>query len=238
MMGLSLLGIGAIGLLAWSAGRLLRFERGTLAAVMLTSMFMNAGNLGLPVIRFAFGEQALALGSLYFVTNSTLAYSLGVLIASMGRATLGVAIKNALKAPAVYALALAFLSLRLGWKLPMPVGRTVELLGDAAVPSMLVLLGMQLNQARWVGNLKPLALTSGLRLLVSPLLAIGMTLAMGITGAARQAGVIEAGMPVAVLNTVLSTEYDVEPAFVSAAVLVTTLLSPFSLTLLLAYLGG
>ena len=45
-------------------------------------------------------------------------------------------------------------------------------------------------------------------------------------------------MPAAVLNTVLATQFETEPAFVSAAVVVTTLLSIFTLTPLLAILGG
>jgi predicted permease len=45
-------------------------------------------------------------------------------------------------------------------------------------------------------------------------------------------------MPSAVIAIVLATEYDVEPAFVTSAVLVTTLLSPLTLTPLLKILGG
>jgi predicted permease len=45
-------------------------------------------------------------------------------------------------------------------------------------------------------------------------------------------------MPVAVLTTVLALEFEVEPSFVTAAVLITTLLSPLTLTPLLAILGA
>ena len=61
---------------------------------------------------------------------------------------------------------------------------------------------------------------------------------LGIAGVARQVGVLEASMPSAVLNIVLATEYDVEPAFVSAAVFTSTLASAFTLTPLLAILKG
>ena len=53
-----------------------------------------------------------------------------------------------------------------------------------------------------------------------------------------KAGVIEAATPTAVLSTVLSTEFDTEPAFVTSVVFTTTLLSPLTLTPLLAYLGA
>jgi predicted permease len=61
---------------------------------------------------------------------------------------------------------------------------------------------------------------------------------MSLQGSALQAGVTEASMPTAVMATVLATEYDVEPAFVTTVVTTTTLLSPLTLTPLLALLGG
>ena len=59
-----------------------------------------------------------------------------------------------------------------------------------------------------------------------------------LSGAAYQSGVLESAMPTAVLCTVLATEYDAEPEFVTAAVITTTLLSPLVLTPLLAFLGA
>jgi predicted permease len=58
----------------------------------------------------------------------------------------------------------------------------------------------------------------------------------GLEGVARQAGTLQSAMPSAVIATILATEYDVEPAFVTSVVLITTLLSPFTLTPLLAML--
>ena len=50
------------GALAWVAGRILRLRRSMLAALMLTCMFVNAGNYGLSINLFAFGESAMARG--------------------------------------------------------------------------------------------------------------------------------------------------------------------------------
>jgi hypothetical protein len=70
------------------------------------------------------------------------------------------------------------------------------------------------------------------------LIAYGLTLLFGMTTAAQQAVVLEAAMPVAVLTTILATEFETEPTYVTTAVLVTTLLSPLTLTPLLALLGA
>jgi len=59
---------------------------------------------------------------------------------------------------------------------------------------------------------------------------------MGLTGPARQAGVILASMPVAVVTTILALEFEIAPAFVTSAVFVSTVLSPLTLTPLIAHL--
>ena len=227
-----------VGAIAWAAGRLFHLDRRTLAAVVITSMFVNAGNFGLAVVNFGFGEDALAFASVFFVTNAILAYTVGVLIASMGKASFTRSLLNLARVPAIYAMLLAFLFMYTGWSLPLPLERTTGLLGDAAIPAMLVLLGLQLYSVSWVGNILPLALSSGMRLLVSPAIALGLSALLNISGPFRQAGVLEAAMPAAVLTTVIATEYDVHPRFVTSVVFATTLLSMFTLTPLLAFLGG
>lgn len=238
MAGMTTLQILLVGGIAWIAGRLFKLDRLTLVAVVLTSMFINAGNYGLAVVSFGFDQAALAYASVFFVTNAILAYTVGVFIASMGKESISQSLLNLLKVPAVYAVGLAILILYTGWQLPLPLERTVQLLGDAAIPAMLVLLGLQLYSASWAGNVTPLALSSIVRLLISPILAMGLITLMNVSVPFRQAGVMQAAMPTAVLSTVLATEYDVHPKFVTMVVFTTTLLSVLTLTPLLAILGA
>ena len=226
-----------VGGLAFLVGKIAHLERSTLAAVVLTSMIMNSGNFGLPVVLFAFGETALDYASLFFVTNAILSYTVGVMTASMSSVNLGQAFTNLFKIPFIYALGLALLFMRTGWQVPMFLERTTTLLGDASIPAMLVLLGMQLKSADLSGQAAPMSIIVGMRLLVSPLLALALGLIIGLSGPAHQAITLEAAMPTAVLTTVLATEYNARPTFVTAAVFVTTLLSPLTITPLLAYLG-
>ncbi len=199
---------------------------------------MNAGNFGMSVNFFAFGEPGLAQASIFFVLSGIMIYTVGVLIASLGSYPLPKALTGLLKIPMIYALVLAFLFLRLDWVMPLPFQRTIDLLSQAAIPAMLILLGLQLERMRWGGNLRALALTVSTRLVLSPILAVAISLMLGLEGPARQAGILEAAMPTAVMTTVLATEYDVEPSFVTAAVFVSTVLSPLTITPLLAFLGA
>jgi predicted permease len=226
-----LLGLGYV------LGRLLRLERSLVLAVMLTASMANTGNYGLPLISFAFGEQALAYGTLYFVTNSIFYNSLGVLVASLGRVKLKAALLGLFRVPAMYMIPLAILMNSLEVSLPLPLSRTIDLAAGATIPLMLVLLGLELTRVRWSHSFKAVGLSVGLRLLVSPLIGLFLAVPFGLQGPARQGNVLETGMPAAVITTVLASEYDLEPELVTAIVFVGTILSPLTLTPLLVLLG-
>jgi predicted permease len=238
MAGFTVATILILGGITWALGRIFRLERRLLVAVLLTTMFNNSGNYGLSLNLFAFGETALAHASLYFVTMAILVYTLGVVIASLGTSGIKEAMLGLVKVPAIYAVVLAFLFNGFDWQLPLPVNRTVSLLGNAAIPMLMVLMGIQLGHAQWNGQTLALTITNSMRLLAGPALALGLALVFRLQGVAWQAGVSESAMPTAVVTTVLATEYNVEPSFVSTVVVVSTLLSPITVTPLLAYLGA
>ncbi len=238
MVGFGFVVMILVGLVAWLGGRLLKLDRKMQAALLISTMFMNAGNYGLPLAQFVYGDQGLAYASVYFVSMVMLSYTLGVVIVSMGSMSLPRALLNLVKIPTIYALVLALLLVQTGWQLPLPVDRVIGLLGDAAIPMMLIILGIQLQQVRWSGSFKPIVLATTIKLVIGPLIAIGINWVYGLQGVAQQAGILQSGMPTAVMTTVLATEFDTEPAFVTAVVFTGTLLSAFTLTPLLAYLGG
>jgi malate permease and related proteins len=227
-----------VGIIAIIITRLFRFNRILSSGVLLTSMFMNAGNYGLPVVLFAYGKSALGFASVYFVTMVIFTYTIGIFIASMGSADFKKSLINLIKLPAIYAIVSAFLVLFSGWEVPAFLDRTITLLGDASIPSMLVLLGMQLANVRLSGISLPLLVAVSLRLVASPAVALLITTIFSVSGPARAALVTIAGMPTAVFTTVLSTEYDLNPSFVTAVVFTSTLLSPLTLTPILAIMGA
>jgi predicted permease len=222
---------------AWLIGRALRLDRASNAGFILAAAFMNAGNYGLSLNQFAFGVDGLAWASLFFVFSAMLTNSLGVFIASTGRRRASSALIGLVRVPAIYAILLAFILRITGVTVPLPVSRAVGILSDGAIPAMLVMLGMQIAHAGIPRRKDLLTGVIALRLVISPALAYLLAPALGMTGISIKAGVLEAAMPTAVLTTVIATEFDVEPDFVTGAVLATTLLSPITLTPILAILN-
>ncbi len=238
MMAFAAVIVTCVGILAWLVARLLRLPPSLTAALVLASAFMNSGNYGLSVNNFAFGQNGLAWASLFYITTSLLTNSVGVYIATVGRTSPGRALLGLLRVPAVYSIPLALLVRASGLSLPLPLARPIDLLAASAVPLMLLILGMQLAQAGLPTRIGLLTTSAGLRLLVGPAIAWLLAPAFGLIGASRQAGILEAAMPTAVFNAILALEFNIEPEFVTGAVLVSTLLSPLTLTPLIALLGG
>jgi predicted permease len=101
-----------------------------------------------------------------------------------------------------------------------------------------LVLGLQLSRISLKGQYFNLSVATFMRLIASPALAFALSGIFGLTSAGYQAAMTQSAMPTAVLNIVLATKYDMEPSFVTAAVLVTTILCPLTLTPLLAFLGA
>ena len=226
-----------IGALTYVLGAFLKLERPALVAILITTMFANTGNYGLPLVSFAFGEPALPYAGIYFATTTLLFYTLGVFLASLGHMSLKEAILGLFRIPPLYAVLLAVLINTFNIEIPMPVARAVELAAGGTIPLMLILLGVQLTHVEFSGNQRAMQLSVALRLVVAPLAALLFAALFGLQDVSRQASVTQASMPSMVSATVLATEYNLDSRLVTAVVFVSTLLSPLTLTPLLVFLG-
>src|SRR5690349_1029590 len=226
----------AAGVMARLAAIPLKLDRPSLSAFLLVVISSNSGNYGLPVALLAFGRDALAFASMYFLASSLFSYTGGILIAATGRRSLRDALVGVTRVPAVYGAAAAGLSLALHVPLPAGLMRPVTMMSDAALPMMILVLGMQLERATRPERPGMVALAVVLSIVLMPLAAIGIAHLIGLRGAAFQAGVLQASMPTAVITTILALEFDVAPNFVTSVVALSTLLSPLTVTVLIAYL--
>ena len=224
-------------LLSWTLTKLLRLPRAMASAFILSVSFINSGNYGLSLNHLALGESGLLWASIYFITSALWINSTGVYIASAGRKNPLRALKNLARVPAVYAIVLSLLFRALHINLPQAMFRPIELLSAASIPMMLLILGMQISKAGAPKRLGLLSIVVALRLVLAPLVAWFMVSALNMPVIGRQVGILESAMPTAVLAFILALQYDTEPEFVTGAVLVSTLLSPITLTPLLYLLG-
>jgi len=225
----------AFGVIAFALARLLRRPREVAAAWVMLSVFGNVGNFGLALVTFRLGEAALAPATIYFIVILVTSFGVCVGVASWTRGgSIPAAVGSVLATPAlVVAVPAAFVSAA-RVELPLFVSRSVGLLGAAMIPMMLFVLGVQLARTRALRPTVDVAIVSALRLIGAPALAWVLAGPFGLAGIERAAGILQAGMPAAILVAIVATEHDVAPELVTSAVLFSTLLSLPTLTVLLA----
>ncbi len=220
-------------LVAGGIGRALGKSREMIAAFVMIAAFGNVGNYGLAVIRFRLGDVALAPATLYFVAITISAFVICVGAAGWAHGGRNGAIWGVLKTPALWATVPALLVSAGGITLPLMLSRMIGLLAEAMIPVMLFALGLQLLEQRRVALSGEVMLASGIRLILVPALAFFVAIPFGLGTIESAAGILQAGMPTAILVAIISRENNIVPGFVTSVVVVSTLASLVTLTILL-----
>jgi hypothetical protein len=193
--------------------------------VMLGATFFNGGNYGIPLIVLAFGAEWVSAQAVVLMVNNLLLFTVGIAIVqrkSGGWLRFGLAL---LKVPVIWAVVLGVALSWSGRQLPGPLYDPLNYLARGLIPVALLTLGVQLSRSKMSRNVLPLATVTGLRLLVSPLLAAGLVLLFGFGPTLSAVLITACALPVAVNVFILSEEYDRDPDLASQAVFWSTLLS-------------
>ena len=223
-------------LVAGGIARMLGRSREMIAAFVMIASFGNVGNYGLAMIRFHLGDQATVPATLYFVAITISAFVVCVGAAGWAHGGSKGALWGVLKTPALWALPPALFVSSGGVTVPLMMSRMIGLLADAMIPVMLFSLGLQLLEQRRVSLVADVWLASGIRLLLAPAIALGIAIPFALTPLESAAGILQAGMPTAILVAIIAKENDIVPGFVTSVVVVSTLASLVTLTLLMVAL--
>jgi malate permease and related proteins len=224
----------AVAALGFTVAKALKRPPATIAAYVLIAIFGNTGNMGLPIVKFDMGADALPIAVIYFLAILTSSFIVGVAAANWHKGIGFNAFLSVLKTPALLALIPAILVNFLNFELPTPIARGGQLLADAMIPVMLVGLGVQLSSTGMPKFTTDVWIASSIRLIGAAALAFALAPVFGITGLERAVGIIQATMPTAVLASIIALENDLEPNFVMASVMLSTLLALPVLTIVLA----
>jgi predicted permease len=233
----SILSVGTITIFAWLVSVGLKMDRLTRSAFILSIALINMGNYGIPLNEFAFGQPGLERAIIIAVLNSLNANTLGIFLASSGKASIPQALVNVFKVPLPYAVILGLI-VNLGHlSVPDFVMRVTGLLSEAAVPLMLIMLGIQISRVSLRGGRwEIMAGASSLRLLGGAVVGFLFSVLLGLEGVTHKVAVVEAAMPTAVVSSVLATEFDNDSKLVSSIILLSTLLSLITLPIILYFL--
>lgn len=207
--------------------RVMRLDTRTYTAPLI---FGNTGNLGLPLALFAFGEVGLSYAVVVFAVMAILSFTFGVWLVAGGGSPVKV-----LKEPIVAATLLGALFLWQGWETPRFLTNTLELIGQIAIPLMLITLGVAVARLSASG-LGRAALLSVVKLAICIGLAWAVGLQFDLDDVAFAVLVLQVATPVAVTSYLLAEKYGADADAVAGLVVASTLISVMALPVLLAAL--
>lgn len=210
---------------AWIVVRLAKLEIRTYLAPIVMG---NTGNIGLPLAFFAYGDEGLGYAVVVFAVSAIYAFTFGVWLVSKSSSPVAM-----FKEPMVAATLLGAVFLWQGWQTPVFVTNTISLVGQMAIPLMLITLGVA------VARLTPNNLGRSLLIaLIKTSLCVAIAWAVGswfeLPHVAFGILVLQLAAPAAVTSYLIAEKYGADAQAVAGLVVVSTLLSILTLPLLLS----
>lgn len=208
------------------------------SAYILTTAFMNTGNFGAPVILLAYGEVGFSFALSIFMLQSISMHTFGVYYAGRGALSSKQAIQRIFKMPMIYSILLVFTVKGFHITVPENLYSIIDLVASAAIPSVMIVLGMQLASQN-IRSLEwgSITYSTVVRLLVSPVIAFLLTLLFPFDPLLKKVLILAMSMPSAILASMYAAQFDAKPELVSSTTFISTVASFITITLLLMILG-
>jgi predicted permease len=214
--------------------RFIRIEKKQKGALILTAAFGNVTFFGLPIMAALYGQEAQKYPLMYdFMAAGILLWTVGVQIAAYyggdGKtdgSTFKTGLKTLASMPPIWAMVLAFAAnfSGLGLKTPLFMSRVLEMMAAPVVPLMIFSVGLMLK----VPRLKDIAIAMPsviIKLIVSPICAFGIAIALGMSGLPLKATIVEAALPVMIMTLALSSEYKLDHTLAALTAIISIVLS-------------
>ena len=228
--------IGSQMLLSQLLAKLMKLERKEAAIFKNSVVLINSGNYGIPVAQMIFASQPIGVAIqvilVIFQNMTTYTYGLYNLISST-KSGLAI-IRDFLKMPIVHALVLGALLNFLNIPIPETFSIPIAHIADGFVAVALITLGAQLStiEMRTIFN-RTVFVSCFTRLMVGPAVALLIIFALGLDGVVAQSLFIASAFPTSRNSSSLALEYDIESATAAQTVLFSTIISCFTVTIVI-----
>ena len=238
------LAVGSAALLvlviALAAARLFGCRGGRGATFVQAAFRGNLAFVGLPVLASATGgnDPAFLATAVLVFAPVMLVYNIAAVLLFHFAQHRGGSYLKALSGlasnPLILATILGGIMAALLPPLPGFLAQTLELLGAPAAPLALLCIGAALAGASLTADLKTTAAMALLKVALCPLVTWALGAMLGLQGAGLQIAMVFAACPTAAASYVFARELGGDGRLASNAVVLSTLLSPISLTVVLA----
>nr|WP_255639868.1 AEC family transporter [Pseudalkalibacillus hwajinpoensis] len=212
--------------------RLFGYSRSVRASFTNSILFYNSGNYGVPVNDLVFKQDpfAMSIQVIILTFQNILTFSWGIFALKTVEGSKVSALLGYFKMPVLYAMLLGIGFNLLDVTVPEFVLIPADYIADSMIAIALLTLGAQVAQLRLAKNLSVVYVSLIIRLLLGPLIALGIIFVLGIEGVTAQALFISSAMPTAVNSAIIAQEYENEPELSAQIVLASTVFSMITVT--------
>jgi len=228
---------GLLLITSYCAGRLLQLQSNDRISFILACSMINIGNFGLPLIYFTYGEQAVSYSVVYFVAFNFALSTVAIYVSSNASGFKQIML-DMLKMPLFHAFFLAMIVVQCSVPLPEFVLKSFGLIGQATIPLLIFILGLQLANTRFQSAfLKIIGVAVVIRLLISPVITYSLLEVLSVSGLEQKIATLQTSAPSALLPLMYAIKFDRSPDLLASIILATTVLSSISLTGLIQWMG-
>ena len=179
---------------------------------------------------FAFGDAGFGYAIIVFAVTSILAFTIGIWVVSGGGSP-----KQILKEPLVASTIFGLIFMWQGWETPTFLTNSLELIGQMAIPLMLITLGVAVARLK-ISDVKKSFFISGCKIFFGIVAAVLASLLFDLPEEAISVLIIQLSMPIAVTSYLLAEKYGADANAVAGLVVVSTLITVAISPILLTFL--
>ena len=197
--------------------------------------YSNCGFMGLPLIDALVGSEGVFYGAGYLMVFNILTWSYGQY--TMGKSQGGFNLKKAFLNHGVIASVIGFIFFITSFKLPVLIIEPIKYLSALNTPLPMLIIGYTISSFALKENLniKEEIVPIISRLIICPLIILGIYYAIGIRGTLLISSMIAVCAPVAAITAMFSIKYDGNVRLASKLVAVSSLFSIITMTLIVGF---
>jgi predicted permease len=215
--------------------RIKRYRGGMKSAMRNSVIFYNSANYAIPLNQMVFvGDSfTLSLQIIIMMFQNLIPNTYGVYSVNAHKSSLREIFRTIMGMPVIYAIPLAIIMRLSHIPVPKTFNIPLQYIVNGFMATALLTLGVQLGSMKWKLDFSNVILSNFLRLCIGPLVGFLVVYALGIKGIMAHALILSCAVPTSLNCVLLAVEYENEPDFSAQAVFTSTVLSMFTVTLVI-----
>ena len=197
------------------------------------AIFSNCGYMSIPLQQALLGDIGVFYGSAYIAVFNVIIWSYGLYLMSGDKKTL--TLKKLTLNPGIIGVAVGLVLFIFSLPVPKVISEPISYLASLNTPLPMIIIGYHLANSKLLAGIKDIKYIIALllKLVVFPLLALGIMYIFGVRGVMLISATISCAAPTAAITTMFSAKYENDTALSVAMVSLSTILSLISMPLII-----